>query len=114
VIVSAVLMALPRRRTHNDHDLPELPPLGDDDVDPALDVGSDLDAALDATSSLDDSAADELTIDELDAPEDTATDDADGPDDTGDDADEIDPDDRGGWGISPRGAGYTFGQDISQ
>ena len=21
-----------------------------------------------------------------------------------------DPDDRGGWGISPRGAGYTFGQ----
>uniref|UniRef100_A0A2K5CSE1 protein-serine/threonine phosphatase n=1 Tax=Aotus nancymaae TaxID=37293 RepID=A0A2K5CSE1_AOTNA len=25
-----------------------------------------------------------------------------------------DPDDRGGWGISPRGAGYTFGQDISE
>jgi len=25
-----------------------------------------------------------------------------------------DPDDRGGWGISPRGAGYTFGQDILQ
>jgi serine/threonine-protein phosphatase 2A catalytic subunit len=25
-----------------------------------------------------------------------------------------DPDDRMGWGISPRGAGYTFGQDISQ
>lgn len=25
-----------------------------------------------------------------------------------------DPDDRCGWGISPRGAGYTFGQDISQ
>mmetsp|Transcript_12725 Transcript_12725/g.51121 ORF Transcript_12725/g.51121 Transcript_12725/m.51121 type:complete len:287 (+) Transcript_12725:345-1205(+) len=24
-----------------------------------------------------------------------------------------DPDDRLGWGISPRGAGYTFGQDIS-
>eukprot|EP00188_Purpureofilum_apyrenoidigerum_P003217 Plantae.Rhodophyta-Purpureofilum_apyrenoidigerum.ctg3309.p1 GENE.Plantae.Rhodophyta-Purpureofilum_apyrenoidigerum.ctg3309~~Plantae.Rhodophyta-Purpureofilum_apyrenoidigerum.ctg3309.p1 ORF type:complete len:316 (-),score=37.75 Plantae.Rhodophyta-Purpureofilum_apyrenoidigerum.ctg3309:1852-2799(-) len=24
-----------------------------------------------------------------------------------------DPDDRCGWGISPRGAGYTFGQDIS-
>lgn len=24
-----------------------------------------------------------------------------------------DPDDRTGWGISPRGAGYTFGQDIS-
>ncbi|CAM9277134.1 unnamed protein product, partial [Hapterophycus canaliculatus] len=24
-----------------------------------------------------------------------------------------DPDDRYGWGISPRGAGYTFGQDIS-
>eukprot|EP00698_Gefionella_okellyi_P008866 TRINITY_DN2225_c0_g1_i1.p1 TRINITY_DN2225_c0_g1~~TRINITY_DN2225_c0_g1_i1.p1 ORF type:complete len:307 (+),score=34.96 TRINITY_DN2225_c0_g1_i1:81-1001(+) len=24
-----------------------------------------------------------------------------------------DPDDRNGWGISPRGAGYTFGQDIS-
>lgn len=24
-----------------------------------------------------------------------------------------DPDDRAGWGISPRGAGYTFGQDIS-
>ncbi|RHY34542.1 hypothetical protein DYB32_000872 [Aphanomyces invadans] len=24
-----------------------------------------------------------------------------------------DPDDRSGWGISPRGAGYTFGQDIS-
>ena len=23
-----------------------------------------------------------------------------------------DPDDRGGWGISPRGAGYTFGQVI--
>ena len=23
-----------------------------------------------------------------------------------------DPDDRCGWGISPRGAGYTFGQDI--
>jgi serine/threonine-protein phosphatase 2A catalytic subunit len=25
-----------------------------------------------------------------------------------------DPDDRTGWGISPRGAGFTFGQDISQ
>lgn len=25
-----------------------------------------------------------------------------------------DPDDRGGWGISPRGAGYTFGRDISE
>lgn len=25
-----------------------------------------------------------------------------------------DPDDRNGWGISPRGAGYTFGQDISE
>jgi len=25
-----------------------------------------------------------------------------------------DPDDRHGWGISPRGAGYTFGLDISQ
>lgn len=24
-----------------------------------------------------------------------------------------DPDDRAGWGASPRGAGYTFGQDIS-
>ena len=25
-----------------------------------------------------------------------------------------DPDERPGWGISPRGAGYTFGLDISQ
>lgn len=25
-----------------------------------------------------------------------------------------DPDDRTGWGASPRGAGYTFGQDISE
>ena len=25
-----------------------------------------------------------------------------------------DPDDRMGWGISPRGAGFTFGQDITQ
>jgi len=25
-----------------------------------------------------------------------------------------DPDDRAGWGTSPRGAGYTFGQDISE
>uniref|UniRef100_A0A6U5DHY8 protein-serine/threonine phosphatase n=1 Tax=Corethron hystrix TaxID=216773 RepID=A0A6U5DHY8_9STRA len=25
-----------------------------------------------------------------------------------------DPDDRVGWGISPRGAGYTFGQDITE
>lgn len=25
-----------------------------------------------------------------------------------------DPDDRVGWGISPRGAGYTFGKDISE
>lgn len=25
-----------------------------------------------------------------------------------------DPDDRSGWGISPRGAGYTFGADISE
>ena len=24
-----------------------------------------------------------------------------------------DPDDRSGWGVSPRGAGYTFGGDIS-
>ena len=24
-----------------------------------------------------------------------------------------DPDERGGWGINPRGAGYTFGQDIA-
>ena len=23
-------------------------------------------------------------------------------------------DDRCGWGISPRGAGYSFGQDISE
>ena len=26
---------------------------------------------------------------------------------------EHDVNNRGGWGISPRGAGYTFGQDIS-
>ena len=25
-----------------------------------------------------------------------------------------DPDDRHGWGISPRGAGYTFGQDVTE
>jgi diadenosine tetraphosphatase ApaH/serine/threonine PP2A family protein phosphatase len=25
-----------------------------------------------------------------------------------------DPDDRAGWGISPRGAGYTFGQDVAE
>ena len=25
-----------------------------------------------------------------------------------------DPDDRLGWGISPRGAGYTYGQDVSE
>ena len=25
-----------------------------------------------------------------------------------------DPDERPGWGISPRGAGYTFGTDISE
>ena len=25
-----------------------------------------------------------------------------------------DPDERKGWGISPRGAGYTFGSDISE
>lgn len=25
-----------------------------------------------------------------------------------------DPDERSGWGISPRGAGYTFGQDVSE
>ena len=25
-----------------------------------------------------------------------------------------DPEDRCGWGISPRGAGYTFGQDITE
>ncbi|CAD7933766.1 unnamed protein product [Amoebophrya sp. A120] len=25
-----------------------------------------------------------------------------------------DPDERCGWGISPRGAGYTFGQDVSE
>lgn len=25
-----------------------------------------------------------------------------------------DPDDRSGWGISPRGAGYTFGQDVTE
>lgn len=25
-----------------------------------------------------------------------------------------DPDDRHGWGISPRGAGYTFGQDVAE
>ncbi|CCE61394.1 hypothetical protein TPHA_0A03180 [Tetrapisispora phaffii CBS 4417] len=25
-----------------------------------------------------------------------------------------DPDDRSGWGISPRGAGFTFGQEISE
>jgi len=25
-----------------------------------------------------------------------------------------DPDDRQGWGVSPRGAGYTFGADISK
>ncbi len=90
-------MALPRRRTHDDHDLPELPPLGDDDVDPGLDVGSDLDAPLDDTSSLDDSAADELTVDELDAPADAVADDAAGPDETVDDTDEIDADDRGAW-----------------
>jgi len=25
-----------------------------------------------------------------------------------------DPDDRTGWGISPRGAGFTFGHDVSK
>jgi serine/threonine-protein phosphatase 2A catalytic subunit len=25
-----------------------------------------------------------------------------------------DPEEKAGWGISPRGAGYTFGQDISE
>ena len=25
-----------------------------------------------------------------------------------------DPEERAGWGVSPRGAGYTFGQDISE
>ena len=25
-----------------------------------------------------------------------------------------DPDDRAGWGVSPRGAGYTFGHDVSE
>merc|ERR1712178_439647 len=25
-----------------------------------------------------------------------------------------DPDERSGWGVSPRGAGYTFGQDVSE
>jgi serine/threonine-protein phosphatase 2A catalytic subunit len=25
-----------------------------------------------------------------------------------------DPDERSGWGVSPRGAGYIFGKDISQ
>lgn len=25
-----------------------------------------------------------------------------------------DPDDREGWGVSSRGAGYTFGEDISR
>lgn len=25
-----------------------------------------------------------------------------------------DPDERTGWGISPRGAGYTFGKDVSE
>ena len=25
-----------------------------------------------------------------------------------------DPDERSGWGVSPRGAGYTFGNDISE
>jgi serine/threonine-protein phosphatase 2A catalytic subunit len=25
-----------------------------------------------------------------------------------------DPDDRPGWGVSPRGAGFTFGQDVSE
>jgi len=25
-----------------------------------------------------------------------------------------DPDDRSGWGMNPRGAGYTFGQDIAE
>lgn len=25
-----------------------------------------------------------------------------------------DPDDRPGWGVSPRGAGYTFGQDVTE
>ena len=25
-----------------------------------------------------------------------------------------DPDDRTGWGMSPRGAGFTFGNDISE
>jgi hypothetical protein len=25
-----------------------------------------------------------------------------------------DPDERSGWGMNPRGAGYTFGQDIAE
>lgn len=25
-----------------------------------------------------------------------------------------DPQDKGGWGVSPRGAGYIFGPDISE
>ena len=25
-----------------------------------------------------------------------------------------DPDERAGWGVSPRGAGFTFGQDVAE
>lgn len=92
-------MALPRRRSHDEDELPELPPLdGDETADPhGLD--DELGDLPDDETSLDDVASDDLAIDEIDAPEDSdgARDDLDGPMDPGDDADEIDGDDGARW-----------------
>ncbi len=92
-------MVPPRRRTPDEEELPELPPIDGDETAEPGDIDNDLDEVYDDETSLDDVASDELAIDEIDAPEDTdgAREDADGPADPGDDAEEIDGDDAVKW-----------------
>ncbi len=92
-------MALPRRRSHDELELPELPPLDGDDTDTAVDPGDDVDEpADDDPASLDDAAADDLAYDELDELEELGeADEGEGPAEPGDDAEEIDGDDDERW-----------------
>ncbi len=92
-------MVPPRRRTPDEEELPELPPIDGDETSEPGDIDNDLDEISDDETSLDDVASDDLAIDEIDAPEDSdgARDDTDGPVDPGDEAEEIDGDDGLKW-----------------
>ncbi len=92
-------MPTPRRRTHDDQDLPELPPLDGDERDEADGPEALAEELPDESPvGLDDEAADDLADDALDLPEDLDGDDeGDGPARDSDDDRDLDLDERERW-----------------